>query len=154
LQVVQVHVRFSARAWGRKEHVAAGGGVPGRTDADAARKADVVREEAGQYSGVGAAEHGHVRAAARARAGDEVGVAVAVHVAGRHVAAAGKVRVVGEELADQVSGLAVVDVDVRPAARGRGGDNVRHAVAGDVADRHADAAAEIRVVGVEGELFG
>src|SRR5207248_5459152 len=127
--------------------------VAGR-DADAAGEMDVAGHEVHQHRVVFAAEGDDVGAAALVGADDDVGEAVAVEVAGRHVLAAGEARVVGEELADQVAGAAVVDVDVRPAARPGGRDHVRDAVAGHVAHRHAHAAGEGGRVGEEVELHG
>ena len=49
-------------------------------------------------------------------------------------------------------GRAVEHLDVRPAAAGRGGDDVAGAVAVDVARGNMDAAAEGRAVGQEGAL--
>src|SRR5204862_13079 len=91
--------------------------------------------EAGQQRTVPAAERLDVRPAAGADAGDDVGEAVAVHVAGRHVHAASEVRGVGHELADQVAGPAVEDLDVRAAAGAGRGDEVVVAV-GDVLADH------------------
>src|SRR5205814_5540814 len=75
----------------------------------------------------------------------------AVHVARGDVGAAGEVGVEGEELLHQGAGAAVVDVDVRSAARPRGRQDIGEAVAVDVAGRHADAAGVVDVVGHEVE---
>src|SRR5207249_2577150 len=84
-------------------------------------------------------------------AADNVGEAVAVHVAGSDVDAAGEGHVVGEKLPEKGAVTAVVDMNIRPAAGTRPGDDVRHAIAVDVADGHTDAAGEIRGVGEEAE---
>src|SRR5205085_1518291 len=113
---------------------------------DAAGEVLAEGEEVVDDRAVLAGEDGDVGPAARVRAADDVREAVAVHVAGRDEDAAGEVLAEGEEAADQLPGLAVVDVDVRPAARPRRGDDVGHAVAVHVADRDADAAGEVLVV--------
>src|SRR5207248_10583474 len=99
--------------------------------------------------GVGAAEDGDVRPAAGAGPGDHVGLAVAVHVAGGHVDAGGKARVVGKKTLERGAGLAADDEDVGPAAGPGPADDVRDAVAVGVAGRDADAAGEAHVVGEE-----
>src|SRR5205823_2987237 len=81
--------------------------------------------------------------------GNDLGLAVAVHVGGDDVYAAREAGIVREELHDQVAGHAVEDFDVRAAALAGAGDNVGRAVAVDVADGDADAALERLVVGHE-----
>src|SRR5262249_38765825 len=61
-----------------------------------------------------AAEPRHVRPAAHARPGDDVGLAVATHVANRRVHPAAEARIVGEEGADQLPVGPAVDADRRP----------------------------------------
>src|SRR5262249_43444137 len=73
---------------------------------------------------------------------DHVGEAVTVDVRRRYVDAAGEAGAVGKELVQQRPVGAVEDLDVRPAAAARRGDDVGGAVAVHVADRHADPAAE------------
>src|SRR5262249_33544344 len=82
----------------------------------------------------------------RARPHDEVGLAVAGDVAGRHADAAGEAGE-GEEAPDLLPRLAVEDLDVsarRPGARA--GDDVGEAVAIGVAGGHAAATREARPV--------
>src|SRR5207249_2820702 len=81
-----------------------------------------------------------VRPAAGARPGDDVGQAVAGDVAGRHGDAAAEAGPVGKVAFQQRAVLAAKDLDVRPAAGARPGDDVSEAVAIDVADGHVDAA--------------
>src|SRR5262249_35180680 len=128
-------------------HVAGG-------DPHAAGEIRVVREEArnrvgrpGQRQVRSAPDHGDVGSAAGVGADDHVGVAVAVHVSGRDVAAAGKIRVEGHEVSQRGAVLAAEDDDVRPAAGAGGADDVREAVVVHVADGHAHATGEVWVVG-------
>src|SRR5207244_1698663 len=93
-----------------------------------------------------------VRSAAFAGAGDDVGVPVAVHVTDGDVDAAVELRVVGHEPLKFGAGLAVEHLDERQTAGAGGGDDLRHAVAGDVAGGDADAAAVRLVIGQEAEL--
>src|SRR5207253_2623409 len=97
----------------------------------------------------GDAEDLDVRPAAGPGAGDHLGPAVAVGVAGGDVDAAGEARVVGEPARHELAGGAVEDLDVRPAAGAGGGDDVRHLVAGHVGERDPDAAGEAGRVGEE-----
>src|SRR5439155_10781348 len=90
-----------------------------------------------------------LRAAAGAGRGDDVGETVAVHIPGRDADAAPERRIVSEEAEQRLAGDAVEDLDVRPAALVGGGDDVRMAVAVDVAGGHEDAAAEVLVEGEE-----
>src|SRR5262249_51066776 len=110
--------------------------------------------ETAQHGQIGPTEDHDVRVGARARPGDDVGVAVAIDVAGRHGNAAEEARGVGEEAGDLRPGDAVEDLDVRAGARADAGDDVGDAVAGDVAGGHVDAAREGRAVGEEAEAFG
>src|SRR5207247_657882 len=114
----------------------------------------VIGEEVKEWRVVRAAEDDDVRSAPRVGADDDVGEAVAIDVAGGDERAPGEVGIIGEELADQLARPAVVDVDVGSAARARRGDDVRDAVAVNVADGHADAAREVRIVGKEVETDG
>ena len=122
---------------------------------DAAAEDRVVGEERADRGAVGV-EHFDQRPAAVARAGDDLVNAVAVQVADGDERAAAEVRLVGEELTNQLERGAVEDADVRPTAEARGGDQVRDAVAGHVSDGDADAAGEALVVdeGVEEHLIG
>src|SRR5262249_40279274 len=82
-------------------------------------------------------------------AGDDVGVAIVLDVADGHIGADVELQGIGEPLGHQArvgsggvegaggQGLAVVDLDVR-VADGGPDHQVVIAVAGDVADRHAD----------------
>src|SRR5205823_3238975 len=108
-------------------------GQVARGDEHAAGEGPAVGEEALDAAAGGAAEHLDVRATARAGAGNDVGLAVAVHVAGGHGHAAAKQRVVGEERMDHGSRQAVEDLDVGAARGARAGDEVGEAVAVDVA---------------------
>src|SRR5262249_44054152 len=90
----------------------------------------------------GPAEDLHVRATTRAGAGDDVGLAVAVDVAGCHRHAAVEVDVVGHEAHQQRPVLAAEDLDLRPTPGAGADDDVRGAVAVDVGRGDVDAAAE------------
>src|SRR5437763_540177 len=80
--------------------------------------------------------------AAGGSADGDLGRRVAGHVPRGDGHAAGEARRVGEELAHEPAGGAVEDCDVRAAARAGGRDDVIDAVAGDVAEGDAHAAAE------------
>src|SRR5207237_172114 len=71
--------------------------------------------------------------------------AVVVRVAGSDEDAAREREIVGEEALQERAIGAAEDFDVRAAARSGSGNDVRHAVAIDVANRHADPAAEATV---------
>ncbi len=87
-------MRTAAGTGGRDDIGPAVAVVVGRADADAAAEAAAVGEEVRQQVGrIRAAEDPHVRAAAGAGAGDDVGPAIAVEVARRHVDAAGEAAV-------------------------------------------------------------
>ncbi len=86
-------------------------------DLHAARERGVVGEEAAELGEGRAVPEPDVRTAARARASDDVGQAIAVDVARGDVDAAGKERGVGEEAADLMEVRAAPDADVRAAAR-------------------------------------
>src|SRR5262249_33868251 len=102
---------------------------------------------------VGPAEDPDVRPAARAGAGDDVREAVAVDVGRGDEHPATERGRIGEKAADgagqELERPAVKYFDVRPASRAGGGNDVRNAVAVDVAAGHAHAAAERAVEGIE-----
>src|SRR5205814_1871374 len=139
----------------------------GRAAAGAVRGRDADRSHVGRCEGgetvqlriVGAAKHGDswcaqdlsVPPGERAAAGNDIGAAIAVDIAGRHIAAAGEVNVEGEEVSDLRAVLAAEHDDVRAATRPGGANDIRSPVAIDVADRHAHAAGES---GVESEEAG
>src|SRR5439155_25422831 len=129
----------------------------GPGDADTAAERRVVGEEAERLrvvespqgvEQIKAAEHLDVRPAAGACTGDDVWDHVNRVNTGRgDENAAGEPRVVGHELLDDGEGDAVEDADVRAAAGAGRGDDVRHAVAGDVSGGDPHPAAERRRVG-------
>ena len=150
------HVRAAAVDRSRPRHDV-GEPVPvdvARGDVDPAHEGRVVGEEAADLRERRAVPHPHVRSAPEPRAGDDVGEAVAVDVARGHVHAAGECRVVGEEAADWREGHAVPDPDVRSAAGPRAGDDVRAAIAVDVARGDEHASGERRVVREEAADLG
>jgi hypothetical protein len=120
-----------------------------RGDDDAAGEGGVIGKEPGEFMGVGAAPHPDVRAAARPRAGDDVGVPIAVDVRRGDVDAAGKRGIVGEEAGDLVTVHAAPDAHVRAATGPGPGDDVGAAVAIDVRGRDVDAAGKRGIVGEE-----
>src|SRR5262249_59256871 len=81
--------------------------------------------------------------------GHDVAQSVPAQIACGHRAPAGEARVVGEERPQDRAIRTAEDPDVRAAAGAGRGDDVRHAVALDVADRHVHAPGEARVVGEE-----
>src|SRR5262249_17030963 len=113
--------------------------VPGR-DAAAAGEVGGEGEQAGDPVAVCSAGDLYVRPAAGRGGGDVVSLAVAVHVAGRHLDAAAEGGVVGVEALENGAVLAAERLDVRPAAGAGAGDQVGEAVAVDVADGDEDAA--------------
>src|SRR5262245_36185069 len=98
-----------------------------RGDIDAAAKGRVIGEELVRQGASQAVKDADVRPAARAGAGDDAArddPAAPRKVVGPSDAhAAGEPRVVGEEAAQQRAGEPVEDLDVRPAAGPRAGDN-------------------------------
>src|SRR5207249_9832021 len=98
-----------------------------------------------------AVEHRNHRGTAGPGPGHDLGLAVAVGVAGGHVHPAAEVRVEGVEGLHHGAGAAVEHDNLRRAAVARPGDDLGHAVAGHVAECDVDPAAEGRVKGVEGE---
>src|SRR5262249_52320779 len=104
----------------------------------------VAGEEVVQFGVAAAVEDAHARRPARGGAGDDVGLAVAVDVAGRHAHAAG----VGLGDAEQQGAIdAAEDLDGAAAAVGTS-DDVGVAVAVDVPGRDKDA------VGLAGGVGG
>src|SRR5262249_55611867 len=88
-------------------------------------------------------------------AGDDVGNAVTVDVAGGYVHAGSEERAIGVEIADHLPCATAKNPDVWAGARPRPGDDVGIAVAVHVAGGHVDAAGERRRVGIEtGNLVG
>ena len=102
-------------------------------------------------------------AAAFAFARDDVcmpiatGINGAIDVAGRHVYATGEPRRIREEVADGTGELrtreAIEDANLRRAARPATGNDVREAIAVDVAYRHTHAAPKRRFERQEVELL-
>src|SRR5436190_1596432 len=117
--------------------------------ADAAGEGLIVSEEAVPDQGARALKDLDVRPAARVGARDDSGPATAGPIARGDKQPAAEARLVRPELPQQRSVAAVVDADERRHAGAGGGDDVGNAVAVEVADRHADAAREARVVGEE-----
>ena len=116
-------------------------------------KRRVVGEEARQLAQVRAAEHPDVRAAAGPGAGDDVGAAVAVDVARRHVHAARETP--GRRRRSCASRCKSVPLKTRTCGPPPGPAPVMmssRAVAVDVAQRHADAAEKGGVVGLYGAV--
>src|SRR5262249_1636633 len=95
-----------------------------------------------------------VRSAARARSGDYVVETIAVDVATGHEHPAGERGIVCKEAADFHSAQAVKYLHVRPAAAAGAGDDVGHAVAGNVSRRNSDAAKKARAIREETEFLG
>src|SRR5262245_41044878 len=151
--IENLHVRPAARA-GAGDDVGAAVAchVPGG-DTDAAREVGTIGHEPAEQTQVRTAEDLDVRPAARAGAGNDVRLAVAVHVAGRHEHTAAEARPVGHEAVHPRAVAAVEDFDMRAAARAGAGDDVRNAVAGYVADGYVHAAQEARIVGEDAKPF-
>ena len=121
----------------------------GNPDAHAAGELRRQREKALQLGLGRSVEDDDLRAATGAGTDDDVGLAVAVHVAGRQEQATGEGRREGIEGGQQAEALAVEDGDLGAAAGSGGGDDVGEAVAVDVAGGDADAAGEGGRGGVE-----
>src|SRR5262245_3009575 len=81
-EIQHADVRTAARASARDDVRAPVAVQIAGCDGYAAGKARVVCVEAGQYRQIYAVEHPNVRTAASARARDDVGASVAIHVAG------------------------------------------------------------------------
>src|SRR5262249_35696481 len=113
--------------------------------------------KAGDLRAVDAAERFDVRSAAGTRAGDDVGHAIAIDIAGRDIDAAAEASAIGEETIDevgqpcrgeQVAGP-IEDADVRPAAGPSRGDDFRVAVAVKIGCGDSHSAAEGLAIGEE-----
>src|SRR5262249_21976957 len=105
-------------------------------------KARRVREELSYQVPGSTVEHFDVRPAPGVGAGDDVGLTVLVHVPGGHENTAGEVRPVREKAADQVTGRAVIHLDVRSAPGASRGDNILYPVACNIRGCNAHAAGE------------
>src|SRR4051812_7730769 len=99
-----------------------------------------------------------MRAAPRAGAGDDVGPAIAVDIAGSQINAAAETGAVGIEAANRSGKLrsraSAEDPHVRSAAGAGSRDDIGHAVAIYIARRHANAAAKIASVSEEASQLG
>src|SRR5262249_2333245 len=120
---------------------------------NAAGETRVVSKKAADFRTGRAAEYLDVRPTARTRPDDDVGLSIAVHIARGHVLSAGETRREREETIDGRQRDPVKHLYVRPAARPGPSDDVRDAVAGDVAGRDAHTAAEAGGVGQEPRVF-
>src|SRR5207244_230224 len=87
--------------------------------------------------------------AAGAGARDDVGLAVAVEVRGRHVDPGSKTGIVSKEAGEPAAVFAAENADVGTAAGAGAADDVGEAIAVGVAGGHANAAREARIVGEE-----
>src|SRR5262249_41221330 len=83
---------------------------------------------------------------------NDVNEAVLVHIARRHEDAARQGRREDEEVADQLEGHAVVDLDLGQAAWTSADYYVWHAITGHVADSNGHTAGEDRRPGIEAGL--
>src|SRR5947209_5127547 len=92
-----------------KGNAAEGGNNVADGHADAAREGLIIGKKAEQPRAVLAAEDRDVRSAAAVGAANDVGEAVAVHIAGRDVGAAREVAIVGVEIEELRPILAAVD---------------------------------------------
>ena len=108
-----------------------------------------VGKKLSQDRSVGAGEDLYVRPAAGTGAGNDVGVAIVVHVAGGDIHAAGEIGLIGIKAINQSQSSAVVHLDVRAAAGAGGDDQVWHAVAVHVASSDPNAAGKCRAEGQE-----
>src|SRR5262249_48290846 len=126
--------------------------VAGR-DANAAGETPVISEEAGKQCAGAPAEGLDMGPAAGIRASDDVGEPVAVHIASRHEDAAVEIRGLGKEAATLAARGPTDVFAVWPPARPSAGHNVGHAVAIDIACRHANAAGKARI-GENAERLG
>ncbi len=100
--------------------------------------------EAGELEAVPAAGDGDLRSTAGIGPHDDIGVAVAIDVAGRHPDTAGQLGGQGLKVHDALEGLAVEDGDFGPTAGAGAADDVGRAVTVDVGDGDADTAGEAR----------
>src|SRR5262249_47039847 len=105
----------------------------GRSDTNASSKGRCRCIEAGQQRAVLAAGNGHLRPTALVGGGDDVGESVAIDVAGRSEDAARKLHRQGHEVANHLEGFSIEDEYLGPASGPRTADDVRGAVAVDIA---------------------
>src|SRR5439155_1207463 len=126
-----------------------GGHLPARGgNVEASAETWVVGEEVVELPALESVRDAHVRATAGARDRHDIGAAVAVAIYGRHADAAREAGIVGEEVGEHGVVAAAEGDDIGTAA-GIGADNdVRGAIAVDVAGRDKAATGE---AGIEGE---
>src|SRR5204863_384827 len=129
--IVRGHANASAEAGGEGEEAAEQGAV-----GDGA-----VAQDLAQLRGV---DYLDVRAGARPGPDDEVRSAVGVDGGGGDGHPPAEVGGEGEEAGQEAAVLALEDLDVRAGAGPGADDDVRYAVAVDVADRHGGRAREAR----------
>src|SRR5262249_12289712 len=91
-----------------------------------------------------ATEDANPRVAARPRAGNDIRVAVVVHVAHGHEHAAGEAGIKRRDRANQSAGCAAVHFDLRRAPWSAAGDDVGETIAVHVAAGYRDAAGKPR----------
>src|SRR5262249_33618782 len=125
---------------------AAGVAEVAERDVDAAGEGGIVGHEIQHHGSV--AEQSNVRAAAGTAAGEDFSAAIAVDIARGNADSAGEVGIIGEKAIQHGAVLAANYGDVRTAAGAGAANDVRGAVAIDVARRHVNAADE---VGIERE---
>src|SRR5207244_873910 len=117
--------RSTAAAGGDDDIEPAVAGHVAQSGAGAAAEVHVLdAEEVGHGGGGEAVEDADARAAALIGRDDDLGPAVAGHVAGSDEDAAAEGRLEGEEVAEEQAGLAVVDLHARPGVAAGGGDDV------------------------------
>src|SRR5207248_8256704 len=131
--------RAAAQAGAANDVDPPGAGDVAGGHAHAAGEVRVVGEEAAEGRAAAAAVDGNARPAAGVRPTHYVGEAVAIHVPGGDGHAAREGLVEGHKVLQVGAVLAADDHDVGPAPGAGGADDVRRAVAVDVADGHADA---------------
>src|SRR5438128_4047727 len=140
--IEDAHVRSAVRSWSCQDNALAVA-VPS-THAHASGKAGVVGEETReQAAAVGDdSENGNIRSAAGARTGNDLRLAIAVHVSSGDIDACGEIWIVGKEARQERAIGATEDGDIGAAAGPGATDDVGVAVAVDVAGCHAHAAGE------------
>ena len=110
--------------------------------AHTAREGGIIGQELSQEGCVRAAENLDIGGRAGAVTDDDIVKAIAVEIGGGHGQAAAERGRRGKETGQFGMGMAVENADARQAAGAIGGDDIRAAIAVDVAGGHANAAAE------------
>src|SRR5262249_1252821 len=144
-----LHVRSASGACRRDDiHLAVVIEVA-RGNINAAREAVIISQNLADETAIGPAINANVGAAARARGGNNVRLATAIHIASGNPNASKEARVISHEAKKERLVLAAKDLHMRAPSVIRARDDVGIAVPVHIGGRHGDSTAEERAVGHE-----